>query len=54
MERNLQKQMVFKEKLNKLLEETSKWRRLRRKSPSIMILSLEKIVNLRSIILCFR
>jgi hypothetical protein len=48
MDKNLQKQMAINEKLKKLLEETQK------KILSIMILSLEKIVNLGSIILYFK
>jgi hypothetical protein len=39
MDKNLHKQMAFNEKLNKLLEGIQK------KNPSIMILSLEKILN---------
>jgi hypothetical protein len=39
MDKNLQKEMAFNEKLNKFLEETKK------KKLSIMIFSLEKIMN---------
>jgi chromosome segregation ATPase len=48
MDKNLQKQMAFNEKLNKLLKDTQK------KKPSIMILFLEKIGNSISKIFCFR
>jgi hypothetical protein len=48
MDRNLQRQMVFNEKLQKLLREAQG------SSLSIMIVSSAQIMNLRSNIHCFK